>query len=76
MEARVTEKVADGLSLVRKIEPGRGFIDGTFGWADKLGAFARAEAGWRPLQDLSVFGYGQASTFAGVEAGAGFRLTF
>jgi hypothetical protein len=45
------------------------------------GAFARLEAGLHPIENLTVFGYGQVSTplqtFAPVaEAGVGLRLTF
>lgn len=68
--------VADGLKRVDALKPGDGFVNFVGGVASQLGAFTRVEAGWQPKQDLSVYGYGQASSMAGFEAGAGLQWKF
>lgn len=76
-------EVRSGLDRAKLLPVGGGYLEATAGMTSKLGggAFARLEAGMRPLENLTLFGYGQVSTplqtFAPVaEAGVGLRLTF
>lgn len=77
-------EVRSGLDRAKLLPVGGGFLEATAGLTSTpLGgaAFARLEAGARPLEALTVFGYGQASTplqaFAPTfEAGVGLRVGF
>lgn len=40
------------------------------------GAFARLEAGFKPLDNAALFAFGEISSALGGMAGAGFRVTF
>ncbi len=53
-----------------------GYVQALLGWSDGAGAVGRVEAGYRPLQNLGAFAYGEWSSKLGASAGAGIRLTF
>ena len=81
----VESRVLAGLDRAKALEVGRGYLSVTAGVHSGAGAFARLEAGARPLEKLEVFGYGQVSaglpgmgpTFGPVfEAGVGARVRF
>lgn len=58
---------------------GSGYLDFNAGvnhlWAGQTNAFARAEAGWKPTANATLFGYAEAD-LVGVQAGVGARVTF
>jgi len=54
---------------------GHGYFEAQAGWATGAGAYGRLEAGWRPLQPLGLFGFGQVDA-RGRMAGVGARVTF
>lgn len=58
---------------------GAGYIEAQLGarghGSDWLG-YARAEAGWRPLKPLALFGFAEATTASGWAAGLGARLSW
>jgi hypothetical protein len=68
--------VNTGLGQVDQLAVGRGFVDVHAGVSSELGAFGRVEAGFKPAQDLDLFGFGEASTGDGVQAGIGARFSF
>ncbi len=43
--------------------------------SDQTGAFVRAELGWKPRDNLSLFAFAQADN-AGLTAGTGLKVTF
>ena len=51
-----------GLDRAKGLEVGRGYFSITGGVTSAAGAFVRAELGARPLEQLEVFAYAQAST--------------
>lgn len=53
----------------------QGLAAAQLGYSGQEGVFGRAELGWHPTQDLSLFSYGEASTRLGVNAGLGARFT-
>ena len=81
----VNSEVLAGLDRVGKLGVGRGFLEATAGVSSAAGLFGRLEVGARPLEQVSVFGYGQVTaplpgTPAGwgptAEAGVGARVTW
>jgi hypothetical protein len=48
----------------------------TGGWSAPAGFFARAEAGYHPLTNLGLFGFGEVGQVTGAQAGIGARWTF
>lgn len=72
---RLTAEVAKGLDRVDVLQPGHGFVNLTAGVSTSTGAFANVEAGWKPHQALSVFGFGRWTPVESM-AGVGARLTF
>ncbi len=68
-----------GLDRAATLVPGTGYAELTAGvarpWGEGLEAYARIEAGWRPLTNLSAFAFGEA-TLQGASAGIGARLTW
>lgn len=72
----IIAEVAKGLDKAGLLPVGSGYLDFTGGASTQRGAFVRGEAGWHPRDALTIFGYGQASTSGGAEAGAGLRWTF
>lgn len=73
------EEVRAGLDRTAKLLPGAGFLDFTAGvnhpWAGGLGAFVEGDVGWKPRENVDLFGFAKAD-LAGVSAGVGARLTF
>ena len=81
----VNEKILAGLDKASQFGVGRGYLEATAGVKSGAGAFGRLEVGARPLENLSLFGYGQISApLPGTppgwgpqgEAGFGGRLTW
>lgn len=71
------EEVRDGLARVLADTPVRhGFLDLQLGAATDVGAYVRGELGYRPLERVAAYLFGQATTHAGHSAGAGVRVTF
>jgi len=78
----VRGEVRSGLDKASLLPVGRGYLEATVGARSTAGLFARIEAGARPAQHLTVFGYGQVATgipglqaFGSVwEAGVGARV--
>lgn len=73
-------EVRAGLDRVGSLVPGTGYLELTAGvskpWDDALSAFARAEAGWKPRENVDLFGFAQVDTQNGAQAGVGARLTW
>ena len=59
--------------------PGAGFANLVAGvrndWRTGLDAFVRGEVGFRPAENVSLFGFGEADVH-GAQAGVGARVTF
>lgn len=53
-----------------------GFAELSATWAPAAGLTGRGEVGYRPLSNLSLFGYGEWNQFAGPSAGGGVRLVW
>ncbi len=68
-----------GLDRVGLLVPGSGFAQVTAGvskgWQSGLDAFVRGEVGFKPRENVDLFGFGQAN-LQGAQAGVGARLTF
>lgn len=72
----VRREVRAGLDRVFSDVPARhGFFELQGGYSTTLGPYARAEAGYRVLEDLAAFGFGEVNR-AGAVAGAGIRWQF
>jgi hypothetical protein len=67
--------IRDGLSRAHLVPIHTAWAEVQAGWVRSAGAYARAEAGWRPLPPLSVYGFGQASQ-SETMAGVGARVTW
>ncbi|MCC6178796.1 MAG: hypothetical protein WAZ94_15330 [Phycisphaerales bacterium] len=75
-------EVRSGLDKASLLPIGGGYLEATAGVRSTAGVFGRIEAGLRPAQSLTVFGYGQvASGLPGLqafgpvwEAGVGLRV--
>ena len=61
--------------MLSAVPVGAGFVEARAGFSSALGAFGRVEAGFRPVENVGMFGFGQADRF-GVQAGVGARVTF
>ena len=81
----VNSQIVAGLDKAGALDVGRGYLEATAGVKTGTGIFGRIEAGARPLENLSVFGYGQITApLPGTpqgwgptgEAGIGARLTW
>lgn len=57
------------------VPTGHGYFELQAGASTSAGPYARAEAGYRPLEDLAAFGFGEVNKDGGV-AGAGVRWRF
>lgn len=68
-----------GLDRVGKLLPGTGFAEVTGGvrsdWQSGLDAFVRGEVGFKPRENVDLFGFAEADR-VGVQAGVGARVTF
>lgn len=82
---QVRGQVRSGLDRAEALAVGRGYLEALAGVNSSAGTFGRLEAGWRPLEPLTLFGYGQLSSglpglpssFGPVaEAGVGLRYSF
>lgn len=70
------QDVREGLRRVLSDTPVRtGYVEAMAGLSTASGAFGRLEAGYRPLTNLGLFGFGQLDR-SGYQAGVGARLTF
>lgn len=73
-------EVRAGLDRVAKLIPGSGYLELTAGvakpWDDALSAYARAEVGWKPRENVDLFGFAQVDSQSGAQAGVGARLTW
>lgn len=72
-------EVRSGLDRAKLLPVGGGYLEATAGLNSLVGAFGRVEAGVRPLENLTAFAYGQASTGLQTlaptfEAGVGLRI--
>jgi hypothetical protein len=67
--------LSEGLDRALELDVGRGYLDAMLGVSITDGPFARAEAGWHPLDPLALFAYGQ-WTPDGSSAGVGARVVF
>lgn len=79
----VREALAAGLKRVDALVPGQGFAELTAGargdFAGGLVGFARGELGYKPLTNLSLFAFGEATVGGmtpGWMAGVGGRVTW
>ena len=82
----VVPELRSGLAEASTLAVGRADLAAHLGLAAQLGGtvrgdgFARIEAGYRPADPVTLFGYGQAryspGAPVGLEAGVGARLTF
>ena len=73
---RIQTSLSSGLRNVSTGEPvGKGYLEASAG-VSGADAFARLEAGYRPLNNLGLFGYGQLDRMDGADAGVGIRWTF
>lgn len=67
------------MDRVGKLFPGTGFAELTAGitkpWDGALNAAVRAEVGFKPRDNVDLFGFGQAD-LRGAQAGVGARITF
>jgi hypothetical protein len=52
-----------------------GYVEAQAGWSALQGAYGRLESGYRPLENVGLFGFGQIDRF-GPMVGAGVRWTF
>lgn len=67
----------EGLTRVLADTPVRGgFAELSAAWAPSLGLVGRAELGYRPLENLAAFAFGQVSTRAEPVLGAGVRVVW
>lgn len=68
-----------GLDRAAKLVPGSGFAEVTAGirndWQSGLNAFVRGEVGFKPRENVDLFGFAEADR-VGFQAGVGARLTF
>ncbi len=68
-----------GLDRVDQLVPGHGFANLTAGVNDVfgggLGAFVEGEVGWKPRENVDLFGFAKAD-LVGVQAGIGARVSF
>jgi len=72
----VREEVRAGLDRLLSDVPVRhGYVEAQAGWASQSGPFGRLEAGYRPGENVGLFGFGQAQR-RGWQAGVGARVTF
>lgn len=55
----VNAKVLEGLTRATELGVGRGYLEATAGVKTGVGAFGRLEAGYRPAEGVTLFGYGQ-----------------
>lgn len=73
-------EVRAGLDRVAKLIPGSGYLELTAGvdkpWDAALNAYVRTEIGWKPHESVDLFGFAQADTQSGAQAGIGARLTW
>lgn len=73
---RIQTSLSGGLKDVLSGElVGKGYVEASAG-VSSADAFARLEAGYRPLNNLGLFGYGQLDQVDGADAGVGIRWTF
>lgn len=73
---REPQELREGLKRVLTDVPlHHGYLEAQAGWSSEAGSFGRVEAGYRPLTNLGVFGFGQVDQF-GPMAGLGFRITY
>ena len=72
----VREQVRDGLEREQAAPVGTGYAQLVAGYTAPEGLFGRAELGWHPAENLTLFGYGEDSARQGLSAGAGVRLTW
>lgn len=64
-----------GLKAVLADTPVRaGYAQALVGWQPSAGLTGRLEAGWRPIEPLSIFGFGEYSSKLGPAVGAGVRV--
>lgn len=72
-------EVRAGLDRAASLVPGSGYAELTAGvvkpWESGLNAFVRAEIGWHPAENVSLFAFGEADVH-GAQAGVGSRITF
>lgn len=68
---------------MERLTPGSGYAEllaGARSAAGGLEAYGRAEAGWRPTENASLFGFGEAAISPGLgpswQAGVGARVTW
>jgi len=70
----------DGLERVKLLPVGGGFVDVTGGVDVRPGlapaAFARLEAGLKPLEALTAFGFAETHFQGDLQAGVGLRLAW
>ncbi len=73
------DAVRAGLDRTATLVPGTGFLDFEAGvnnqWQGGLGAFVGLEAGFKPRENVDLFGFAKAD-LQGVQAGVGARVTF
>lgn len=73
----VRADVGAGLTKVMADTPvAHGYAEVIGGWAPASGLFARGEAGYHPLPNLGLFGFGEVGQITGAQAGIGARVTF
>ena len=75
----VPHAILEGLGRV-SLAPGLGgYAEATAGlfrpWGGHLSGFVRGEIGWKPVDNISFFGFSQADG-VGVQTGVGARLQF
>ena len=71
-------EVRGGLDSLSSLGVGRGSLELLAGATTTSGGFLRLEAGYKPMQNLSLFGYAQASMGAwgrSAEVGAGLKVS-
>lgn len=72
-------EVRAGLERVHSLIPGSGFASVTAGltkpWGASLEAFVSGEVGFKPRENVDLFGFARAD-LAGVVAGLGARVTW
>lgn len=74
-------EVRSGLERAKLLPVGGGYLEATAGLTSLAGAFGRIESGVHPVENLTAFAYGQASTglqtlAPSFEAGVGLRLAW
>lgn len=79
LDGPVREEVRAGLDRVAPLVPGTGFLDFNAGvdrtWQGQLGAFAELDVGFKPVENVDLFGFARAD-LAGASAGIGARVRF